>query len=879
MATYNHSAQVALFRAISIFSTPDEPSLGPIERTVEKVEELTDGLILGRILHQLDPDFDPATLQTKPDRSRYVSNKRNLQVVYKGLFRFVRRNVPELSCQAKKSDLNAISPNSDYTSATAQRIGSLVPSLFQLLAVMVVAAALGPDRGTFVPRMSDPSFSTDTQAEIMTIICQMEEDNKNSKDDELSEEDIDNFIGDRNIDLLVEEQNAALRQELDVARKTLSDYITRLEHLQMSHDDLKIEKERNDRELERLHNDLGEGEHKDLSMKALQRRVDEQMDVIATGEQQIRDYQQRIRQLEAEVAKWEQKGKEAEALRDQVAEWKHAAEEFEKRANTADRYKQKLESQQEMVRELQNVQYERAELQEQLRALTDDRADRTRQGESELQKMIDQSEQHLWDERAHKDQLIRELTILGEEVTRLNAQRTHDERFIQELQEQLQHGINDAPDRDSMDAGMGGNLADELTTAASGGEGGAMPSLELSRLRAENKFLRGAQEETAQLRQDLQEEKILRSRLQSEYNTQFQKLALVQDQADSLAAGSAAQDSEAFIKLRKEWQQQATDLEKIRKEKMSLEENFADVQRELTEAKAQVSASQKEGMDAITELRNTDQAISTSLRQELEPLRKEAKFLTSERANLQDQLVKAYISIENSRKDGGSEVNSSAGKDVTDIDKKINAKVEALRERLMERTQVGESLILEVFNLASATLEEVRKKEAQPQSPRQSQISDTASVVSAPREAESWPRTQEPLRPQSHAGHYYVSPFAHTADVPGRRHGIDETRPLFNGQPVQFEKSQQDLVETHRKLKAALGGETNAAQKAASDQVIKNLRRENALMATAWHDLTSRLQSNHVVLQRRPATPRSWLNKSRQMVNGQLRTRDSLYLY
>lgn len=50
-------------------------------------------------------------------------------------------------------------------------------------------------------------------------------------------------------------------------------------------------------------------------------------------------------------------------------------------------------------------------------------------------------------------------------------------------------------------------------------------------------------------------------------------------------------------------------------------------------------------------------------------------------------------------------------------------------------------------------------------------------------------------------------------------------------------------------------------------------------MATAWHDLTSRLQSNHVVLQRRPATPRSWLNKSRQMVNGQLRTRDSLYLY
>ncbi|PMD56503.1 uncharacterized protein K444DRAFT_536264, partial [Hyaloscypha bicolor E] len=48
---------------------------------------------------------------------------------------------------------------------------------------------------------------------------------------------------------------------------------------------------------------------------------------------------------------------------------------------------------------------------------------------------------------------------------------------------------------------------------------------------------------------------------------------------------------------------------------------------------------------------------------------------------------------------------------------------------------------------------------------------------------------------------------------------------------------------------------------------IKNLTRENALISTAWYDLTTRLQSNHVVLQRRQDAPRSWLNKQRQMVN------------
>jgi hypothetical protein len=55
--------------------------------------------------------------------------------------------------------------------------------------------------------------------------------------------------------------------------------------------------------------------------------------------------------------------------------------------------------------------------------------------------------------------------------------------------------------------------------------------------------------------------------------------------------------------------------------------------------------------------------------------------------------------------------------------------------------------------------------------------------------------------------------------------------------------------------------------KAANESMIKNLTRENALITTAWYDLTSRLQSNHVVLQRRQDAPKSWLNKQRQMVN------------
>lgn len=47
-----------------------------------------------------------------------------------------------------------------------------------------------------------------------------------------------------------------------------------------------------------------------------------------------------------------------------------------------------------------------------------------------------------------------------------------------------------------------------------------------------------------------------------------------------------------------------------------------------------------------------------------------------------------------------------------------------------------------------------------------------------------------------------------------------------------------------------------------------NLRRENGLMATAWYDLTRRLQSNNVMLQRRVDAPKSWLGKQRLAVSG-----------
>ncbi|KAF4591528.1 microtubule binding protein HOOK3 [Ophiocordyceps camponoti-floridani] len=758
MPPYSHRAQVALLNAVNrVFD---------LDRAAESLDDLTDGITLAHILHELDAEFDPSHLESNSGSSKYLTNKRNVQAVYKGLFRFIRRQVPELGCQAKKFDYHAVAEKPE-----AQGIS-------QILAVMVAAAALGPANGKYVPRIQD-GLDRDGQAEIMQIIRAMQADGANYKDDEDLEEALDAVMEARDMDLLVEEQNAALRHQLDSTRKNLSDYITRLEHLQQSHDELKYEKEKNDRELEILRKATKEGANSAEAIKLLEAQVHEQMEIIARNEEAIRNHDRIKSHLETEVQKLTQKSMQADELRDQVIEWRHKAEELEKKANTADRFKQKLEAQQGLVKEVQNLQYERAELQEQLRTMIIDQEKslRTRNAEEELTKMITQSEQHLWDERNQKNQLVKDFAALEEDLGRLKAQRAHDERFIQDLQEQLQQGGASSSQGEALGTlPATSSLEDELNNAAVDEWQPNVP-LEMSRLKAENDLLRrnlSSTGDVAVLRREVEEERLQRERLQQKYNDVFEKQTLAQEQIRALTSDPTSQSASHM--LRSQLLQAQSELEGVNKRYRELQSKTADIERELTSAKGQLSAAEKGGIDAIQELKSTDVLISESLKKELERLREEYRLVVGERDAQKSQLIEALLAKDKFRKEAEEAKElydaSAAGASVAETSEapKLVKKIEKLRARLKERKQ-------------------------------------------------------------------------------------------------QLEQSEQDKLDLQTKLTASRAGEDSDAQRASTNQIIKNLQRENDLIATAWYELTSRLQSNHVVLQRRQDAPRSWLNKQRQMVN------------
>ena len=757
MPAYSSRAQAALLKAVCIFDfwlrekpplqasallTPGFPQTNRVftlERSAETLEDLADGIVLSQVLHELDPEFSTSDLDSSHGTSKYLTNKRNIQAVYKGLFRFIRRQIPELGCQAKKFDYHAIAENPEPQGISQVQFHSvkskkdtLTIFVFQLLAVMISAAAMGPDNQKYVPRIQN-GLDRETQAEIMQIIRTIQQDMSNSGEDDFDEA-IDAVMEARDMDLLVEEQNASLRHELDVTKKTLSDYITRLEYLQQSHEELKYEKEKNDRELEVLRKATQDGANSAESIKVLEAQVHEQMEIIAKNEETIRQFEKTKAHLESEVLRLTHKTRQNDELHDQVTEWKHKAEELEKKANTADRYKQKLESQQHIVKEVQNLQYEKTELQEQLRAIMEDRerSDRTRKAEDELTKMITQSEQHLWDERNQKNQLMRDLGAAEEELMRLRAQRSHDERYIQDQQEQLQQALTVQSQPGASQSTF--NLEDELNTASKE----AIPAsqgnlhLELSRLKAENELLRstlGPGGDATLLRRELDEEKRQRAKLQQNYNDLFEKHAVTEDQNDALikhltdeglvkaldeidaSNGSHVLSgqyyrSQAFINLRTEYLQANFEREQSEKKIKDLTAQVADQGREILSLRTMLSAVDKDRVDALNELRGTDKVISESLKSDNDRLREELSYIVSERDAQKSQLIEALLAKDRFRKeieagkespDAGQGLGITMDPEVSEASKKSSEKVEKLRARLIEVRQVSGSVLPKAY--------------------------------------------------------------------------------------------------------------------------------------------------------------------------------------
>ncbi|CCF33207.1 hypothetical protein CH063_05445 [Colletotrichum higginsianum] len=735
---YSESAQAALVQWANTF---------PLDKKADSISDFLDGHLLSQVLQDLDPSFDSNTSEGE------------LYDVYKGITRLVYRECPGLIRQTKLADIR---PRAREAQPEA---------ISKLLAVLFAIAMLGSNNARYVTRITQDITDKTNLMQLQRVTQEMKVaiDEAEAQDlEEASEPGHESH----DADLAMEADNIRLRSDLDKKGKLLADMETRLGHLQESYDDLKEEVVRKGRELEAFHS-AQDGAGKEV-IRSLELKLREQDELIANQEAQAEDDRITKERLTSEVSALKAKTQKLETLDDEVKELRFKNEELSRKANMVERYKQKLEAQSTLSKEMDNLLYEKEQMQRDLieyeKVLKRNQA-LEQTNEQYASKLRDYELQYV-ELDAQRRALHDDTQQLRARLATLDAQRLSDERLIADLQEQINSGSQAALSPDAGTAGF--SLEEELEGA--GGSTAPNPALEISRLKAENNLLRsgmGSASENARLRQELEEERKQRERIQKTYNETFEKQQLAEAQVSALIE-MLTQDyyySEVLGNLRVQIDQKTLELERERRRLNEVQAQLADKDRELLSARTDLSAVAKDSVEALEELKSTDQLISGSIREELDAARQQLKNLGTDLEEQRSSLINALLEKDKLRKDlDEAREARQDGTEPAELVQKLQDKIEKLRVRLKERTS-------------------------------------------------------------------------------------------------QLEKSEQDKYEFQRKLKAAEGGEAAAAQKAASDQIIKNLQRENALIATAWYDLTSRIQSNHVVLQRRSEMPKSWLGKQRQMVN------------
>lgn len=755
---FSPAAQVALLKWVNNFPVDGHDP-------AETMGDLADGILLSQMLHDLDPTYDTSELDRNVGSSKWLTQKRNLQSVYKGLFKYMRQEAPECVPLAQVADFRAIAENPDAEGLT------------QLVAVFLATAVMNSNedvRTKAISKVQGPLTPAE-QNEIRRILEQ-----KQLEMSELAAKAEEEGTADRDPDLEHEEERLRLEanlekkvRELDMATKRYADLNTRHSYLQESHDEIKAklaEVETELAEIRKLH-----GADESQKVQALTRKIDEQAALIASQEEEIDNYQTKQRHMEVELERLKASSEEGQEYKDKYDELHHQMQELERKANAADRYKQKLATQRNLEQEVATLQYElesRRELDTQLKKAMLER-DRLHMTEKEMLAAMTQIEQSLNDERDRKDQYRQLYEELKAEFSQLDHQNNVNEKYIEDMKEQL-GAVGEVPRAPSPGSDTGGlnNLEHELQQTTN-------DFSKVKLLEAEVEVLRHGAATATQaddLRRELERVKAERDVATKNYQLVFEKHSVAQEQIEALLKNMTGEGHIAFSNLRQQYSEASKELAELKVQNRKLEEVAKDKDRDMLAMKTDLDAVGQDRLDGLERLKQSDQLIAASLRSELEGLRTRYNNLEIENNMHKSQLLDALVAKEKLSKERELEGNTS-GVAPEGVDQAVYD--ERLKEYRTKSEKLRDRVIL---------------------------------------------------------------------------------------QKEQLEKADQERYELQKKIKALESGSALAAQKVAHEHIIKNLQRENAMISTAWYDLTSRLQSNHVVLQRKDQ-PKSWLNKQRQMVN------------
>ncbi|TGO66618.1 hypothetical protein BOTNAR_0057g00010 [Botryotinia narcissicola] len=794
---------------------------------VNSIEDLTDGLIFSDMLEDFDPAYAIKDISKTTSSTKWISAKQTLEAVYKNLLKYAHEhcdNWVKAAVVEYPIDFNALAQYSDPTEST------------KLITIFLLVALKGPNQLRYIDRVRT-KLSHDMQSVIATHVATIEQDLS------IALPDLEVHRIAKPYDALdLEEKYSAVSMEHAALKKRNADLITRLENLSESRDHLLDETKEQDRLIKQLQETVNHG-GKSEYISRLEKRLEDSEQLIANQEQQLED---------ARVNR-ELKNKELVSIKhtrdletqDRLKELEVENSSLLKRANKVEHYEKKLAQQ-------NAIEKENARLREQLDVLQENQKDYDKvHMENELlkttrreyMKVLEGQENTITDLKNKGMALEEELRSRMEEIELHLERQRHDEKYINELQERVDSHSPEEP------SGGGFSLEDELNRSDSPNE--PNPSLEISRLKAELQVLKSNEggKANAELRAELQKAEMEIRRLREKTQELKEAHAISQDQISTIMGDTSFLPTDEALVIAVDkmmsigpfqltlddfhrerakssgqslYRDATKEIERLNHAINDLTAKLTSSERDLLRARADLSAMDSDEITALEQLKEANELVASSYEKDLTLLQAQHNDLRTEFVDQQSHLLAALKS----------------------------------KDKLSEQLKT-------IFQHPSGSIEGLGKD------PESATALDALKEVSQ----EDNISTSRPTSPKKKSAIKRIGKLfgnkklkEPASSAPGYdQHGEELAREqaAFGVLP-QLQKKESTIQELQRRLVLA---EDPEAQKAANDVLVKNLTRENNLIATAWYDLTNRLQSNHVVLQRRQDAPRSWVNKQRQLVN------------
>ncbi|KFY08793.1 hypothetical protein V492_05903 [Pseudogymnoascus sp. VKM F-4246] len=918
------AAQAALLHWVNTF---------PLDREARSLVDLSDGKLLYQVMADIDPTFT----------RRRSNEKQTFQAVIRGLRYYILTECADLEELVESPSFIAIS--ADGKTEDVIEVAMLQNSLWaaftdlcaKLTSFLLVAAMSGPRRQDYINTIM--TFDHGVQGEIKDIIEQRIKEAHEAKESGNlmyqapdSSATADEFQLEHRYGILLSQKRQA-EQDNERLLKQTADLTTRLTHLQENNDSLQDHlRDAEDRLNAPIRDD--ETEHR---IRRLEDDIRERDEVIESQEGQLEQDRDRMAKMTRELSNLRDADSRLIQLQDEIKELEFRNDELTKKANTVDRYKNKLETQKDLQKNLKDLELENEEMKTHLQNMDKlrERNNNLEVSQRQFQNSIGKAEMEIFEIGSQKKMLEIENSELRQSLSTQEEKVAQYEQAMFELREQ-------SPLPEISPAGQ--TLAEQMQNS----EGDRQSNLENFRLKAENALLKGnslAAQETSSLRALLDEADARIKVIEGKYRESFEREVITQKQLrammdlvdDNKKCVNAAMSigtftlltpeyyrDIAFVELKKAHTSVTEQLAALQKQLAALEAEHEQAKRELLMATSDLSMVEKDEIDALEELKATQESLSTSFENELTALKGKYKALMIDYEAQKSQLIESLLANNKLREALEKKTDTEAETPIVDDEPKDvpatptqpdvstpysphysqNWRIFNTRYFLGSYPKRTKSTRLSAQKIAQASRIGNHFSSHIPHSSRTAPLLSPASIP-LPHSRPSTARSEPYNTGDMHEGRRSLEEGRSNRRTPGKDSNLPPPwspvpRPAANialrraptetpfedvelhaarfaAETVVARRAQKALVRQVELQKGQrqrgsaqvkeLEENGNDAQKTALERENDNLKREYAMMTMAWYDLSSRVQSNTVMLQRRSEVSKSWINKQRRAVN------------